>query len=170
SIDGAAVLDNTVAVELRNIETDTEARLFVRLGKLRSPHLFESGRLQNATVRPLALVEKNAEKAAKIKDGGIHAAGRGHAELKLGRLELKPVVRPHIGFREACDQLRFGLERAVAKPHRLKHGMPQIACEGLTAVLLKDISDGGKSCVGILGVRFGRIDQYGVVQAVNHCG
>ena len=152
SINGAAVFDNAMTIELGNVETDAEARLFVRLDELGSPHLFESRRLQNTPVRSLALVEQNAEEAAKIKDRGIHASGWGHAELKLGRLELKPVVRPHIGFRETRDQFRFGLERAVVQAHRLQDGMPQIACEGLPAVLLENVSDGGNSGVGIFGV------------------
>jgi len=70
SIDGAAVLDNAMAVELRNVEADAESRLLARLSELRGPHLFESRGLQNATVRTLALVEKDTQEAAKIKDGG----------------------------------------------------------------------------------------------------
>src|SRR5947199_331464 len=86
---------------------------------------------RRAPGRGRTLVGYASVEAATSEDSGIRATGWGRAEFKLGRLALKPVVRPTIGFRERRAPLRFGLERAVAKPHRLPAGLPPRACEGL---------------------------------------
>src|SRR5439155_20926986 len=90
-------------------------------GELRRPRLFEWLRLHDLAAWTATAGEEDAEEAGLVGDGGIHTAGRGHAERERRRVELPAVVGPHRRRRQVLRQLRVLLETAPLQAERFEH-------------------------------------------------
>ena len=84
-------------------------------------HLLERRRLEDLAVGASPAGEERAQNRAEIDDRGVHAAGRGDAQLERRRREDAAVERPHVGLGQVRRHLRRRLEAALAHAERVEH-------------------------------------------------
>ena len=153
--------------QLGDVKADAETGLVAGLGILRRPHLLQCFGFQNRSARSLAAGKKHAQEPCQIRDRGVHAAGRRHAQRKRRGIEHAAVKCPHEAFRQIPGCFRSRLKAAFLETQRIEDRMLQIPRKRLPFQLLEHIADRRHAGIGILGVCLGLVDQFRLIEAVD---